>query len=301
MKERLTHIDNAKAIGMMLIVACHVIPSGAFGKSGIYETWCGILGSFHVPIFFLLSGIFASSKVDNKKMFARIVKLAKYVAIFYLFGLAIDLLLMENSLSLQHIRMRIGTVWFLFVLLWLEAIVGWIKRYKYSPYVFCVLIMGGGIMTYYGRSFLFLGQALLCLPFYLAGFYAKDYLKVSTFRWRICSVSFAVWLALFVLCYKPQNISVSIVGQNYFAFYIEAIAASICVLELSKLIRGGWLAYYGRNTIVVMMVQMTIIWGLQKFFAVDSLLTYSAIAFAACLLCGLSIPIFRNKYYDIFK
>ena len=142
MKERLTHIDNAKAIGMMLIVACHVIPSGAFGKSGIYETWCNILGSFHVPVFFLLSGIFASSKTDNRKMFARIVKLAKYVAIFYLFGLVVDLLLAE-PLSLRHIRMRIGTVWFLFVLLWLEAIVGWIKRYKFSPYVFFALAIGG--------------------------------------------------------------------------------------------------------------------------------------------------------------
>lgn len=300
MKERLTHIDNAKAIGMMLIVACHVIPSGAFGKSGIYETWCNILGSFHVPVFFLLSGIFASSKTDNRKMFARIVKLAKYVAIFYLFGLVVDLLLAE-PLSLRHIRMRIGTVWFLFVLLWLEAIVGWIKRYKFSPYVFFALAIGGGIMTYYGRSFLFLGQALLCLPFYLTGYYAKDYLKASTFRWRICLGSFAVWLALFVLCYKPQNISVSIVGQNYLAFYAEAIAASICVLELSKLIKTKWLAYYGRNTIVVMMVQMTIIWALQKLVAVDSLLTYSAISIAACLLCGLAIPIFRNKHYDIFK
>lgn len=156
-------------------------------------------------------------------------------------------------------------------------------------------------MTHYGRSFLFLGQALLCLPFYLVGYYARDYLKVCTFRWRICLVSFAVWLALFLLCYEPQNISVSIVKQNYFAFYIEAIAASICVLELSKLIRGEWLAYYGRNTIVVMMVQMTIIWSLQKFVAVDSLLTYSIISLAACLLCGLSIPIFRNKHYDMFK
>lgn len=36
MMGRLTYIDNAKAIGMMLIVASHVIPSGDMSQSVIY-------------------------------------------------------------------------------------------------------------------------------------------------------------------------------------------------------------------------------------------------------------------------
>ena len=60
MKDRLVHIDNAKAVGLMLIIASHIIPSEPFVKSHVYEIWNSILNSFYVPLFFLLSGVFES-------------------------------------------------------------------------------------------------------------------------------------------------------------------------------------------------------------------------------------------------
>ena len=36
MKKRLSHIDNTKAIGMMLIIASHIIPSEILASSVIY-------------------------------------------------------------------------------------------------------------------------------------------------------------------------------------------------------------------------------------------------------------------------
>lgn len=38
MKKRLSHIDNAKAIGMMLIIASHIIPSEILAQSVIYTS-----------------------------------------------------------------------------------------------------------------------------------------------------------------------------------------------------------------------------------------------------------------------
>ena len=89
MKERLIHIDNAKAIGMMLIIASHIIPSEPFVKSYGYEIWNSILNSFYVPLFFLLSGVFESTAVNDEKLYQRIVKLAKYICLFYVFGIVV--------------------------------------------------------------------------------------------------------------------------------------------------------------------------------------------------------------------
>ncbi|WP_084162870.1 acyltransferase family protein [Prevotella sp. RM4] len=75
MANRLHHIDNAKAIGMMLIIASHVIPSQAVQDGLIYQTWNNALNSFYVPLFFLLSGIFESSTFDRKKYVTRLLKL----------------------------------------------------------------------------------------------------------------------------------------------------------------------------------------------------------------------------------
>lgn len=90
MKERLIHIDNAKAVGMMLIIASHIIPSEPFVKSHGYEIWNSILNSFYVPLFFLLSGIVESTVVNDEKLYRRIVKLAKYICLFYVFGTVAD-------------------------------------------------------------------------------------------------------------------------------------------------------------------------------------------------------------------
>lgn len=64
---RLTHIDNAKALGMVFIVASHIgITNNAINN--IYTLWCDILGSFYVPLFFILSGCFESQTYDITKL-----------------------------------------------------------------------------------------------------------------------------------------------------------------------------------------------------------------------------------------
>lgn len=45
-KARLAHIDNAKAIGMMLIVASHIVPTKEVVDSVLFQTWNGLINSF---------------------------------------------------------------------------------------------------------------------------------------------------------------------------------------------------------------------------------------------------------------
>lgn len=300
MSTRLYHIDNAKAIGMMLIVASHIMPLTFVTESQFYKTWCGILASFYVPLFFILSGVFEPSISDFESVKRRLLKLIKYCVIFYVFGL-VTYLLMFGTLSWFGIRTQIGTVWFLFVLLWMTGIVGLLKHNKNAFVAFILLSMGGVVLSYYGKSLYQLGQALLCLPFYLFGYYGKKYIKSPHFNYKIALISLLAWMILYACFFSEQNVSLNLVSQNYITFYAEAISGSLFVIEISKLIQWKPLSYYGRNTIVPMMVQMSLIFTMKRYLDISSMFVYFLAAAVICALSGLCIPVFRNRYYDLFN
>lgn len=70
-KKRLTYIDAAKAFGIILIVLGHVLKNGLLRQ---------VIFSFHVPMFFFLSGITFHAKVDTS---AFLVNKAKRILIPY--------------------------------------------------------------------------------------------------------------------------------------------------------------------------------------------------------------------------
>ena len=299
MKERLIHIDNAKAIGMMLIIASHIIPSEPFVKSPVYENWNSILNSFYVPLFFLLSGVFESTNVNDGKLCRRIVKLAKYICLFYVFGIVADGIV-NGHWSLVSFKTQ-TTIWFLIVLLWITIIVGIAKRFKWRNYIYVCVVSGGAILAYKHMSLLYLGQACVCLPFYLLGFYCKGYLKKKNFDYRVFIVSFIIWLLLFLVFNRTQNLSINLIEQNILTFYLDAVAGIMVVIELCKLFNFKMLSFFGRNSIVPMMVQIPLIWSVMKFMEVSTVYMYLLVSIIVCILCGMCIPIFRNKYYDLFK
>ena len=62
------------------------------------------------------------------------------------------------------------TIWFLIVLLWITLIVGMVKRLRWRNLFFLLITMGGVILSIKHMSIMYLGQACICLPFYLLGF-----------------------------------------------------------------------------------------------------------------------------------
>ncbi len=181
MSTRLYHIDNAKAIGMMLIVASHIMPLTIVTESQFYKTWCGILASFYVPLFFILSGVFEPSTSDFESIKRRMFKLIKYCVIFYVFG-SLTYLSMFGTISWTGIRTQIGTVWFLFVLLWMTGIVGLLKHKKYSLLAFILLSMGGGNSFILQQKHLSIGTSTPLPSFLFVWLLCKGILEKSAFQ-----------------------------------------------------------------------------------------------------------------------
>lgn len=218
---------------------------------------------------------------------------------FYFYGVITDGLIRGNW-SLFAFKAQ-TTIWFLIVLLWITLIVGMVKRLRWRNLFFLLITMGGVILSIKHMSIMYLGQACICLPFYLLGFYGRNYLKREKRDRRVLVVSFVIWIFSFYKFYSPQNLSINLIEQNILAFYLEAIAGSFVVIELCKMISCRVLCFFGRNSIVPMMVQFSIIWLLMKFVRIESLSVYVVTSLAVCILSGFCIPLFRNKLYDIFK
>lgn len=297
--QRLTYIDNAKAIGMVLITTSHIIPSNNVINSNIYALWVGILGSFYVPLFFILSGCFESKNFDIMQLKNRIIKLTKYCFIFYIFGIITDGII-YNNWTLTHCTSK-TLIWFLFVLIWIKLIVGFLKKYKFSYIIYIALTLIGIMLSYNHKSYYYLGQSCLCLPFYLFGYYNKNILRKEKINWTFALCALLGWLTIFILFYEQQNISLNFVNQNYIAFYVEAILGSIFIIEVCKLFHNKYFSYYGSNTIVPMMIQIPIIHIMDKYFEIRTIGLYFVSAIILNIICYICIPIFRNKRYDIFK
>lgn len=89
--KRKSFIDIAKGIGIILVVLGHLDTGGQISREIIY--------SFHMPLFFILSGAFAKTNTDFK---AYLTKSFKTLYIPYLIFVAVDTVLFSALAVLRH-------------------------------------------------------------------------------------------------------------------------------------------------------------------------------------------------------
>lgn len=153
-KQRIVHIDIAKGIGIILILASHVIfecNRGTSLESTLYMQWTNILGSFYVPVFFLLSGIFEPKTFDWTVYYKRLIRLVGYIIVFLLWGIVVFFAVSSQFDITRAIKECVHTVWFLYVLLYITIICGIIKRTKFHVQMVLITLLGGG-RIFYGIS-----------------------------------------------------------------------------------------------------------------------------------------------------
>ncbi|EPK2302026.1 acyltransferase family protein, partial [Klebsiella pneumoniae] len=78
-------VDYAKAFGIILVVFGHVnrglFNSGIFTSTEIYHSLDNVIYSFHMPLFFFLSGLFFIESISGKSKIRFIS--GKFKTIFY--------------------------------------------------------------------------------------------------------------------------------------------------------------------------------------------------------------------------
>lgn len=192
-KERCYYLDFAKVLTTFLVILGHLYSAQSGVRLYLY--------AFHMPVFFVISGVFHTYKgyVDWGKYCRTILW---PIAVFIVIAILTNVLFFGESLSGQLREYFIdlplgdvhGIIWFLFALFWCKVVLDIILscRSAVFPIIICSLLLFVPGFVFRARLPLCLSNGMMAIPFYAAGFLGRDYL-------RNMKVSFK-WILPFMLC-----------------------------------------------------------------------------------------------------
>lgn len=252
-------ISIAKALGIMLMV---------MGHSGCPDSLHHFIYSFHMVLFFFLSGyFFRDDKVVNYEgqfVWRKFVHLYwPYIKwslvfillhnIFYFIGFNTERLTVTDMyinskrsiLGLWQGEHFLGAYWFLISLFWETIIFAFIIRLKHTfnwkyltPVAVAALFALGFLANYVFMVDIYINRELMILPFFYAGYLAGNKQLLVEANRRNLLLVFAVCLPTIAILSQLQNIEV---GQNQFgnpALYLLLSALGIYLtLCLSNLLK----------------------------------------------------------------
>ena len=282
-KERLQYLDMAKGIGIILVVIGH---STYAGESLL--TW---IASFHMPLFFIISGmLLRHTGEEEKKMSIIMKKKLKSIMLPYL-SFSVIYLLMDAAMLMLHAGSKtfidffysmiatftlygISTLWFLPALLIGEIFFLYIRKHcNHMGTIIIGLVLAAivGIThpifdanyaLYNAIYYLIPGYLIICLyrsatayVFITFGYYIKNYLTQKDTP-QIKEIALAA--ALFALggaaAFANGRVDLNaVIFKNNLYFYIGACAGTMAVVLLCKNIKT-WkpLLKLGRNSLIIM-------------------------------------------------
>ena len=274
-KKRLDYLDLAKGIGLMLVLAGHT--------AALPRPFSAFIYSFHMPLFFVLSGITFHYDISCKAFLLKKVRTlllpyisfsALYVAGCWLKGLVLqqndNVLLLAKKIFLQEDDYIFAT-WFLVVLFVTELVFFLLAKAangKRSVIIaVTVAVLAAGIVYFKTLNAVLpfeLQIVLTALPFFCGGYFIKQFNLPERLDklWIILALG-AVSIGLFLVKIKFFTYFTSLHNNrygNFAVFYTLAITAILFVLLVCHRIKTiRFLNYLGKNTLVIFALQQLFI------------------------------------------
>lgn len=291
MKDRIYYIDYAKALGMLLIIAAHT-----FMWTNATSPVCYVACSFHVPIFFFISGLLFAlfPREENFKTFLgkRTKALLIPYVCFSIFNAVqtLGVLKIQHNLTAERLHSELiellitgnGTVWFLVTLFLAEMIFYGFKKSK-SHVVMLSSALVLGLLAFvpwdgqYNPFMVVVNRAMSAYSFIVLGYYTKKLVEQKKASKLVLSIALiGLWIAL--LCLYPYNYEYF---TGTFAKPLESIltitSASLGFILLLSCLdkRIAILEYIGKNSLLFMLchptfIKIYIVLGVSKITAMPS-------------------------------
>lgn len=268
--KRITFLDTAKGIGMICVILGHM------GNASINS----IVFSFHMPLFFLLSGYF----ISRRKEWGELIPVkARHLIIPYLFtGIAVTLISIPKAIVIHkdpalvawhwftamlygsgslksyffHIE-PLGAVWFLLAMFWALIIYNWIIGKKYS-WLFVILsfAIGYGVtqILYLPWSIL---SGMVAVLFVYIGHLSRTGGVLSCLHGKYLLIALVVWL---LTRWLNHGYSLSLVRNYFYNIPLDVLgsmAGSFLVIYVAKQsikvpYVGRYLTWFGRYSLIVL-------------------------------------------------
>ena len=267
---RIEWIDAAKGIGIIFVVLGHIWLIGPGQK---------YINSFHMPLFFFLSGyIFRVGNYRNLRQFVcskvnRILIPYAWFSIFtYIYWVMFERAVSGNTVSpvtaFVNIFVCQGTdrhlphnpaLWFLPCLFIVEVMFFCIARNIKREFVPIILLISSIASNYItrwfpGNVFWSANVALTGLVFYGIGYVTQSTrrLLISSSGWIAFIFVTATTIGLFLSLKNTYVIMAACVYGDYFYFYLAAFLNITGIIAISVLLKKtNWLIYLGRNSLTI--------------------------------------------------
>lgn len=279
---RIDWVDIAKGYGILFVIFAHL----GVGSIG---TW---IYTFHMPLFFFLSGYVFSTKYEFKTFIKR---KCKSIIIPY-FSLGIVMIVFQILLNCHSdafefrsslllflkliVQRRFWTLWYIACLFWLNIVFyGLVKKIQSMKFlcfiVICMLIAGllyyhfGGIPLPWNVDVIF--PSIL---FFFTGYWFKsNYSKFQNYLNSSKSIIVFLLMGIVNVCFGYFGVKISGKGMEmYDSSYgfppltlISAFAGIICVVIFAHWFNIKCIKYIGKNSMVYYAWHQTIMTPLVRF------------------------------------
>lgn len=248
--------DIMKGLGIICMILGH-IPVGGITQQVIY--------SFHMPMFFFISGYFFSRKNTFLEFITGKFKTILLPALFTIGILLLYRVLtyLLNGTELVLFSHIIGPLWFLFALFWGVTILYFITKLKSAKVRLAVSllvsIIGLLFSHYYLETHINILQGMVAVPFLIIGYELRHLSNNKNIRsftsdnfYKLLVVSFITWgLGIFF-----SHLDMKINNFGCFVFdIISSFMGCLFIYQISKKMQTNnfiakSLSYIGRYSIV---------------------------------------------------
>ena len=253
MEQRIEYFDIAKGILILLVVIGHIFETGPINQ---------FVYSFHMPAFFITSGIMqhyssAMKKPLKKAILAKVYSLLVPFLFFEAIGVLSSIVRYGPTLNMigyAYNTLRLwcnnGPDWFIWALFVDEVLFLTLQRFVKNRYViWSITVCTGLFMIFNHDIYSTFGSTGVGFLFLTAGYYTTSWF----IRERNGILVISAGLLSLVLCGLNGKVDLGPWEFGFVPFYIiNAFSGTFFVIEGSKYISSKLLSYYGKNTLTVL-------------------------------------------------
>ncbi len=325
---RLVWLDQLKAISMYIVVMGHSLLS--FKKHTLFK----FIYSFHMPLFFMISGFtFNPDKYERiiECVKDKVIKLAyPYIMLNILViplwyinvktGIVADDPISELIFGILYSNSAIArapanATWFITTLLIAEIVYYALYHFlqdEKSVFLMSSVLCVWGVMAPLGKEVadapFHLDVALVAQFFYGCGYLVKknfDYIKACFYEYTYFKIIFLILVGLFFSIINKQVDFSNELYRNFVYTLISSLTVSVTLFYImSRLnMRYKILSYIGKNTIIILVFHLPVLRVLQAFFPffLESQLSALLASFIVYILMIPTIWVVNKLFYFTLK
>lgn len=308
MEKRIHYIDVLKGMGIILVVLQHCIGlSSLSGVSTFISVW---ILSFHMPLFFYISGLVYKEKSVNTFFAGKLRSLLLPVILFSVFNVMIKCICRVLHMDVLYGFLNFAGFWFVLTALYIQVLYFVLEKNYVFKFKVWAKVMVALIALFIGLYYSSIIQgrentiATTLVGFF---FFIGGKQKFILIGYKITRVISAIVLISSGAILAQKNIPVMMYSScygNYSIFVLSAICGCYGFRLVAEIITEcKVLEWYGKNSLMILFTHFPVHRCLMKILSYTQIdmVEKSILGCVLVLLIEIPIVILINRYAPILK